>query len=67
MSDFSTPARHTPGHDRFGPREQAAHGTKSGAGPTRPEEGSPLARLLSRHATLAGTGGLLGFVPAQVR
>jgi hypothetical protein len=64
MSEFSTPARHIPGHDGFGTHEQV---TMSCTGPTRPEEGSPLARLLSRQATIAGTGRLLGFVPAQVR
>jgi hypothetical protein len=66
MSDFTTPARRTAGQGTFGRPEQV-HTTMSPTGPTRPEHGSPLALLLSRQSSLAGTGRLLGFVPAQVR
>jgi hypothetical protein len=70
MSDFTTPARHTAGQSPFGVPQQSTQGlhtTMSGAGPVRPEDGSPLALLLSRQPGLAGPSRLLGFVPAQVR
>ena len=67
MSDFTSPARRTAGQDPFGVHEQGGHGTMSGSGPVRPEDGSPLALLLGRQATVRGSGRLLGFVPAQVR
>ncbi|GAA2722819.1 hypothetical protein [Cellulomonas aerilata] len=66
MSDLPIPARRT-GRDGLGGPEQATQRTISGAGPTRPEEGSPLALLLSRQAVRSAPGRLLGFVPAQVR
>jgi hypothetical protein len=67
MSDFTTPARQTSGQDPFARPEQGGHGTMSGSGPSRPEDGSPLALLLGRQTSLRGSGRLLGFVPAQVR
>ena len=66
MSD-TTPARRPSGPEAFGAPEPVVAGTISGAGPVRPEEGSPLALLLGRQTTLSGPARLLGFVPAQVR
>ncbi|WNB84448.1 hypothetical protein [Cellulomonas sp. ATA003] len=47
--------------------ERGAHLTMSPTGPQRPEAGSALERLLSRQTFASASGGLLGFVPAQVR
>jgi hypothetical protein len=66
MSDYTHSARHL-GRDAFGAPEHTTQGTMSGAGPMRPEEGSPLALLLRRQTSLSAPGRLLGFVPAQVR
>jgi hypothetical protein len=65
MSDFTNSARDL--GRGVGASEHGAQRTASGAGPVRPEEGSPLALLLRRQSTLSAPGRLLGFVPAQVR
>ena len=66
MSDLPTSARHDGGRDGRRTREHGAHPTLSGAGPVRPQDGTPLAMLLRRQSALS-TEHLLAFVPAQVR
>ena len=67
MSDLHHPARRDGGHDGTSAREHGLARTISGAGPVRPEEGSPLDLLLRRQVGSPAAGRLLGFVPAQVR
>ena len=66
MSDVHHPARDDARDGRTvdGP---TTHLTLSPTGPQRPETGSALERVLRRQAVVPGRGGLLGFVPAQVR
>jgi len=66
MSDHSI-SRSRATSDGVPSGEQVRHLTMSPTGPQRPEAGSALERLLSRQTFAAGSGRLLGFVPAQVR
>ncbi len=67
MSD-STPPSRAGRHDGVPGRDEASHLTLSPNAPLRPEAGSPLDLLVRRQSlSAARSGGLLGYVPAQVR
>ena len=65
MPDSTHSARR---HDGVPARDERSHPTLSPTAPLRPEIGSPLDLLVRRQTlTASRTGGLLGYVPAQVR
>lgn len=66
MSDMNSARRPARG-EGLPAHDEGTHLTMSPNGPLRPETGSALDMLLRRQTLASRSGGLLGFVPAQVR